>query len=114
QLNNSWWISPWKDLTSHKSSGLQRLSGAVALMSNLVPEGRGAKVIWKGREISLGSRLRIAPFGGGRYGRQGHRSSWAVRLPHWHWRGMPDPGGLRRTSKDWHRPWQTLFRRWFR
>src|SRR5207244_246742 len=47
QMNNDLWVKPWKDLTNRNSSGAQRLGGGLALLTNIVPEGRGVKSAWQ-------------------------------------------------------------------
>lgn len=73
------------------------------------------KISIRGKEISFGSRLRIAPIGNPSARNAAGAPNWAARLPHWHFKQAPKVNNNNaRTSKDWHRPWQTTFRRWFK
>jgi RHS repeat-associated protein len=76
----------------------------------------GAKLIkWGGRELSIGSKFRIAPFGGGKFGRQGNLNRLAVKLPHWHWKKVDALGkSLEGQGMGKHRPWESTFKRWFK
>jgi RHS repeat-associated protein len=40
--------------------------------------------------------------------------NWAARLPHYHLSQPSVADKTARTSSKWHRPWQTVFRKWFR
>ncbi len=63
-----------------------------------------------GAEISIAKNLRISLFGNrGAVGKGGIGKNVPARLPHYHYRA---PGAPSKAMKL-HRPWETLFRRFF-
>jgi RHS repeat-associated protein len=111
------WDSTVGVVKSICGSGVQAISCAPGI--GWVSRGeRGAKVAtravsWSRRELSIGNRLRIAPYGNPTARNADGSRNLAARLPHWHWRGAADTNNVKRTGMKWHRPWQTTFRRWF-
>ncbi|MGF7229209.1 MAG: RHS repeat-associated core domain-containing protein [Candidatus Saccharibacteria bacterium] len=73
--------------------------------------GRAKSILTRGgAEIKLGSRLRVSPLGlKGAVGKGGVGKNWAARLPHFHYR----PSGATSKVMKLHRPWETIFKRWF-
>jgi RHS repeat-associated protein len=71
------------------------------------------KAVTKERYIT--KNIRISPLGnwGAKHG--DGTPNWAARLPHVHIKKAPQPNRPEaRTSMRWHRPWQTIFRKWFK
>lgn len=61
-----------------------------------------------GKEFNIGNKLRIKPTGFWK------GKTWAQRLPHYHYRKVSSPDKTKRTGIKWHRPWETIFKRWRR
>lgn len=69
----------------------------------------------KGNEIRIGNNLRIAPLGNPGAKNKDGSANLAARLPHYHQKQTPKPNDKNaRTSKDWHRPWETVFKKIFK
>lgn len=67
------------------------------------------------KERWLSPRVRVSPFGSWGARHQDGTANMAARLPHIHIAKKPVPNNPQaRTSIKWHRPWQTVFRKWFR
>ena len=72
---------------------------------------KGLSVLTRGgAEIPVYSRLRISPFGqGGAVGKNGVGKNIPASLPHYHYA----PKGAPKKAMKLHRPWETLFKKWF-
>ena len=92
-----------------RSVGVSTAAGAVfGALDGLSLAGKGKTIAKKvspfhGPEFNIKNDLRIKPFG------KWNADTWAERLPHFHSRNL----SIGRSGIKWHRPWQTIFRRWF-
>lgn len=92
--------------------GAEKAATAVRATVTAVRATRVGSILTRGgAEIKIGARLRISPFGqAGAVGKGGQGANWAARLPHFHFK----PVGASSKIMKLHRPWETVFKRWFR
>lgn len=84
----------------------------VAASGKVLVNTKTASVFTRGgAEWNVTTRLRISPFGNkGAVGKGGAGKNIPARLPHYHYR----PVGATKKEMKFHRPWETLFRRFFK
>lgn len=70
---------------------------------------------WRSNELKIGDNVRIAPYGQPNALKSDGSAYTAARLPHYHVKQAPKPNNnTARTSQKWHRPWETLLRKFFK
>jgi hypothetical protein len=103
-----------KIIESSKQLQIKSVISATKTTGSNLKQIVNGNIQWKGNELKVGNNLRIAPYGNPSATLKSGKPNIPARLPHYHLQQVPQNNNISRTSMQWHRPWETLFKNLFK